>query len=235
MRCSAVILAALLIAACDSSPTVENSNGRPAGGSPQGNGAAIQRDGVIVAFGDSLTAGFGVETGNSYPDFLQKKLDERGYSYHVVNEGVSGDTTDSALVRTEIVASRNPDFVILAFGGNDGLRVLAVDRMKANLRRMIERLQKSGSQVILAGMKLPPNYGAEYRVPFERAFVDLAAEFDLPFLPFLLEGVGDVPSLMQPDGLHPTADGHQRIAINVMDVLEPLLIKARERAAVPAS
>ena len=193
------------------------------------------RDGVIVAFGDSLTAGFGVDAGSSYPDFLQQELDKRGYSYHVVNEGISGDTTDTGLVRTEIVASRNPDFVIVAFGGNDGLRVLAVDRMKANLRRMIERLRKSGSEVILAGMKLPPNYGAEYREPFEQAFVDIAEEFDLPFLPFLMEGVGGVPSLMQPDGLHPTAEGHRRIAQNILEVIEPLLANAREKSATPSS
>jgi len=200
-----------------------------------GNGSAYVRDCVIVAFGDSLTAGFGVDRGQSYPDFLQEELDKRGYSYHVVNEGISGDTTDTGVVRTEIVGSRNPDFVIVAFGGNDGLRALAVDRVKSNLRRMIERLQKSGAQVILAGMKLPPNYGSEYREPFEQLFVDLAEEFDLPFLPFLMEGVGGVPSFMQADGLHPNAEGHRRIAMNVLDVMEPLLVAARDKAAAPSS
>ena len=200
-----------------------------------GNGSAYVRDCVIVAFGDSLTAGFGVDRGQSYPDFLQEELDKRGYSYHVVNEGISGDTTDTGVVRTEIVGSRNPDFVIVAFGGNDGLRALAVDRVKSNLRRMIERLQKSGAQVILAGMKLPPNYGSEYREPFEQLFVDLAEEFDLPFLPFLMEGVGGVPSFMQADGPHPNAEGHRRIAMNVLDVMEPLLVAARDKAAAPSS
>ena len=166
---------------------------------------------------------------------MQEELDKRGYSYHVVNEGISGDTTDTGVVRTEIVGSRNPDFVIVAFGGNDGLRALAVDRVKSNLRRMIERLQKSGAQVILAGMKLPPNYGSEYREPFEQLFVDLAEEFDLPFLPFLMEGVGGVPSFMQADGLHPNAEGHRRIAMNVLDVMEPLLVAARDKAAAPSS
>lgn len=193
------------------------------------------RDGVIVAFGDSLTAGFGVDRGESYPDVLQRELDKRGYSYHVVNEGISGDTTDTGVVRTEIVSSRNPDFVIVAFGGNDGLRALAVDRVKSNLRRMVERLQKNGAQVILAGMKLPPNYGMEYREPFEQLFVDIAEEFDLPFLPFLMEGVGGNPNLMQPDGLHPTAEGHRRIAMNILEVLEPLLVAAKDTTAVPSS
>jgi len=235
VRLPTFILVALLLAACDSSQTPKTPNGQPPTGAPSGGQSEYVRDGVIVAFGDSLTAGFGVDRGQSYPDYLQAELDKRGYSYHVVNEGVSGDTTDTGLVRTEIVGSRNPDFVIVAFGGNDGLRALAVDRMKANLRRMIERLRKSGAQVILGGIKLPPNYGAEYREPFEQVFVDVAEEFDLPFLPFLMEGVGGVPSLMQPDGLHPTAEGHQRIAMNILNVLEPLLVAARDKVAVPSS
>ena len=100
---------------------------------------------------------------------------------------------------------------------------------------MVERLQKSGAQVILAGMKLPPNYGVEYREPFEQLFVDIAEEFDLPFLPFLMQGVGGNPNLMQPDGLHPTAEGHRRIAMNILEVLEPLLVAARDKAAAPSS
>ena len=191
---------------------------------------------MIIAFGDSLTAGFGVDPGSSYPDYLQRELDARGYSYRVINEGISGDTSDSGLVRTAIVASRDPNFVIVAFGGNDGLRVLAVDRMKTNLRRMITRLQKRGVQVVLAGIKLPPNYGAEYREPFEQAFVDLADELGVAFLPFLMKDVWDQPGSMQSDGIHPTAQGHERIALNVLEVLEPLLIAAqKQKAAVPSS
>jgi acyl-CoA thioesterase-1 len=178
-----------------------------------------------------LTAGFGVDAGLRYPDHLQRVLDLKGYSYQVVNEGISGDTSDTGLVRTEIVASRNPDFVIVAFGGNDGLRVLSVDRMKANIRRMITRLQRSGVAVILAGIKLPPNYGADYREPFEQVFVDLADELGVAFLPFLLEGVWDQPGSMQDDGIHPTAKGHERIALNVLEVLEPLLEAKKERQA----
>ena len=181
-----------------------------------------------------MTAGFGTDAGSSYPDFLQRELDKRGYAYHVVNEGVSGDTTDIGLGRIEIVRSWNPDYVIVAFGGNDGLRVLPIDRMKSNLRRMITKLQESGAQVILAGMKLPPNYGAEYRESFEQAFFHLAEELNLPFLPFLMEGVGGVPHLMQADGLHPTAEGNERMALNVLEVLEPLLIAAGETAMAPS-
>ena len=230
-----LIIVSLLLLGCDSPQTGSESAGQPPGGPPQGRDTTPVRQGVIVAFGDSLTAGFGAGEGSSYPDFLQRELDKRGYAYQVINEGVSGDTTDMGIARVEIVTSWNPDFVIVAFGGNDGLRVLAIDRMKSNLRRMITELQKGGAQVILSGMKLPPNYGAEYRESFEQAFADLAEELNLPFLPFLMEGVGGVPHLMQDDGLHPTAEGNERMALNVLAVLEPLLATVRETAAGPSS
>ena len=232
--CLSLLLFGLLFG-CGSPPAGEPA-GQPANGVPGSGTPPPRRQGTIVCFGDSLTAGFGVDSGQSYPDYLQRELDRRGYSYEVINEGVSGDTSDTGLVRTDIVASRNPDFVVVAFGGNDGLRVLAVDRMKANLRRIITKLQRSGIQVVLAGIKLPPNYGADYRVPFERAYVDLAAEMGVAFLPFLLEGVWDKPGSMQNDGVHPTAQGHERIALNVLEVLEPLLkAKQKQQQAAPPS
>lgn len=235
MRRTFLIIVSLLLLGCDSPQTGGESPGQPPGGPPQGRDATPVRQGVIVAFGDSLTAGFGADAGSSYPDFLQRELDKRGFTNHVINEGVSGDTTAMGLARVEIVTSWKPDFVIVAFGGNDGLRVLAIDRMKSNLRRMITELQKGGAQVILSGMKLPPNYGAEYRESFEQAFSDLAEELNLPFLPFLMEGVGGVPHLMQDDGLHPTAEGNERMALNVLEVLEPLLVTPTETAAGPSS
>ena len=234
MRFTTLFCLALLVFSCNPSPPDNDSAGQPTQGSAGGGAPPPRRDGVIIAFGDSLTAGFGVDAGLSYPDHLQRELDQRGHSYQVINEGVSGDTSDTGLVRTGIVASRNPDFVIIAFGGNDGLRVLAVDRMKGNIRRMITRLQRSGVEVILAGIKLP-NYGAEYREPFERVFVDLADELGVGFLPFLLEGVWDQPGSMQADGIHPTAEGHERIALNVLEVLEPLLEANKGREATAPS
>lgn len=230
-----LIIVSLLLLGCDSPQAGRESAGQPPEGPPQDRDTTAVRQGVIVAFGDSLTAGFGAGEGSSYPDFLQRELDKRGYAYQVINEGVSGDTTDMGIARVEIVTSWNPDFVIVAFGGNDGLRVLAIDRMKSNLRRMITELQKGGAQVTLAGMKLPPNYGSEYREAFEQAFTDLAEELKLPFLPFLMEGVGGVPHLMQDDGIHPTAEGNERMALNVLEVLEPLLVTATETAATPSS
>jgi acyl-CoA thioesterase-1 len=179
-----------------------------------------------VAFGDSLTAGTGVARGKAYPDYLQQEIDRRGLPYRVINEGVSGDTTDMGLARVGSVIARAPDFVVVEFGGNDGLRALPVDLMRENLRQIIRQLQESGAVVVLAGMRLPPNYGPVYTAGFENAFVELAQEMDVTFLPFLLEGVGGHQELMQNDGTHPTAEGNQRVARNVFAVMEPLLGEA---------
>ncbi len=178
---------------------------------------------VIVAFGDSLSAGHGVEPDESYPAFLQKLLDEAGIRYRVVNAGVSGDTTSAGLARLGGVTALNPAVVILELGGNDGLRGLPIETTRANLEEMIVTLRETGAMVVLAGMTLPPNYGADYITAFERVYRDLAAKHALPLIPFLLEGVALNPKLMQSDGIHPTAAGNARVAENVMETLAPLL------------
>ena len=178
---------------------------------------------VIVAFGDSLSAGFGADPGQSYPDFVQKALDQRGYPYRVVNAGISGDTTTDGLERIHTVTGLQPAVAILEFGGNDGLRGLPVTTTRANLEQMIVALQKAGAKVVLAGMTLPPNYGPEYIRSFEAVYKDLAKQYHLPLIPFLLLGVGGNPALMQRDGIHPTGEGNRIVAKNVMQVLEPLL------------
>jgi acyl-CoA thioesterase-1 len=178
---------------------------------------------IIVAFGDSLTAGFGAETGNSYPDFLQKELDRRGLHWRVVNAGVSGDTTTDGVNRVGEVLAYKPSIVILEFGGNDGLRGLPLETTRANLEQMIVDLQKGGVRVVLAGMTLPPNYGPEYIRPFERIYFNLATKYEIPRIRFLLEGVGGNSKLMQRDGLHATAEGNVVVAKNVFKTLEPLL------------
>lgn len=183
---------------------------------------------VIVAFGDSLTAGFGVDSGLSYPDFLQKDLDQRGLHWRVVNEGVSGDTTTDGLNRVPEALSYKPSIVILEFGGNDGLRGLPLEITRANLDEMIRELQKGGVRVVLAGMTLPPNYGPEYIRPFEKIYADLANQYKTPRIRFLLEGVGGNPQLMQRDGLHATAEGNAIVAKNVLKTLEPLLARGGE-------
>lgn len=180
---------------------------------------------TVVAFGDSLSAGHGADPGKSYPDFLQKEMDGRGFGYHVVNAGVSGDTTTDGLERVGTVAALKPSIVIVEFGGNDGLRGLPVATTRANLEQMIVDLQKAGAKVVLAGMTLPPNYGPDYIRSFEAVYHDLAKQYQLPLIPFLLRGVGGHSDLMQRDGIHPTGEGNRIVAQNVMQVLEPLLRK----------
>ncbi|MDX2149693.1 MAG: arylesterase [Bryobacteraceae bacterium] len=180
---------------------------------------------VIVAYGDSLSAGFGVPAGESFPDFLQKELDRQGYAYRVVNEGISGDTTSGGLARLDTVLARKPEIAILELGGNDGLRGLPLRTTRQNLEAMIQGLRKAGVKVLLAGMTLPPNYGPDYVKQFEQIYVELAATYKLPRIPFLLEGVATVPGLMQQDGIHPTTEGNRRVAALVMKYLKPMLEK----------
>jgi acyl-CoA thioesterase I len=178
---------------------------------------------AIVAFGDSLTAGFGVDPGQSYPDFLQQELDRRGYRYRVVNQGVSGDTTSDGLARVAMAAAEKPAIVILELGANDGLRGLPLTATRHNLELLATELQKSGAQVVLAGMTLPPNYGPDFIGKFEAVFRDVARQYRLPLIPFLLAGVGGTKEYMQGDGLHATVEGNRRVAATVMKTLDPLL------------
>jgi|SRR5579871_3543592 len=180
---------------------------------------------VIVCFGDSLTAGFGVEPGHSYPDLLQQELDRRGYHYRVVNLGESGDTTQDGLDRISQVMLEKPRLVILEFGANDGLRGQPVSNMENNLSQMIDALQNAGIQVILAGITLPPNYGPDYIRRFDAVYPALATRYKIPRLPFLLEGAAGHANLMQQDGLHPNAAGTRLVVGNVLKVVEPLLSK----------
>jgi acyl-CoA thioesterase-1 len=178
---------------------------------------------VIAAFGDSLSAGFGVEPGKSFPDDLQRLLDAAGYRYRVVNLGVSGDTTTDGVERLPVVLAIHPAIVILEFGGNDGLRGLPVVSAQKNLATMVEALRKARVQILLAGMTLPRNYGPEYIQSFDQMYIDLSRVYKIAHIPFLLEGVGGHPDLTQPDGIHPTAEGAEIVAHTVMKYLQPLL------------
>jgi acyl-CoA thioesterase-1 len=177
----------------------------------------------IIAFGDSLSAGFGLDAGQSFPDLLQQDLDRRGFHYRVVNLGISGDTSQDGLARVSLALAEKPAIVLLELGANDGLRGVPINITQQNLASMIEEFQKAGARVILAGMTLPPNYGAAYIQKFEAVYRDLAAKYKLTLIPFLLEGVGGNEKLMQRDGLHPNAEGARRVEALVMKMLEPLL------------
>jgi acyl-CoA thioesterase-1 len=180
---------------------------------------------LIICFGDSLTAGFGTDFGQSYPDHLQRLLDAQGYRYHVVNAGISGDTTKDGLERIHLVLARHPQIVVVEFGGNDGLRGLPIEQTQANLSSIINQLQQSGAKVVLAGITLPPDYGPDYIKKFDAMYPALAKQYHIRFLPFLLKDVYGVPGDMQEDATHATAQGNQQVALNVEALLKPLLKK----------
>ena len=187
--------------------------------------AALDNRPAILCFGDSLTAGFGLDPGQTYPDVLQQELDRRGYSYRVVNLGVSGDTTQDGLARLGQALAERSRIAVLEFGANDGLRGQPVDIAEHNLAQIIEALQGSGQRVVLAGITLPPNYGLAYLEKFDAVFPRLAARYKTPLIPFLLAGVAGNADLMQQDGLHPNASGARLVAETVRRRLEPLLSK----------
>jgi acyl-CoA thioesterase-1 len=180
---------------------------------------------VIVAFGDSLTAGYGVNAGQSYPDDLERDLNALGYRYRVVNAGISGNTSKDGVLRIPEVLQFHPSVVIVAFGGNDGLRGLPIRDTKMNLRTIISKLQDAHAKVILGGITLPPNYGSDYISQFNAIYKKAAAEYHVPLLPFMLKDVYDVPGSMQNDGIHPTAQGCQQVARNFLPLLLPMLQK----------
>ena len=178
---------------------------------------------VIVCFGDSLTAGLGTDPGQSYPDALQKILDEASYPYRVVNEGVSGNTTKDGLDRIGRVLALHPVLVVVEFGGNDGLRGLPLEQTKSNIGSIIEELMAARTKVALAGITLPPDYGPDYIAKFNAMYPAMAKQYRVPMLPFLLQGVYGVPGDMQDDQIHATAQGNKQVAANVAGLIEPML------------
>lgn len=182
---------------------------------------------VILVFGDSISAGYGlprVEQG--WVALLQAKLKHQGYGYEVVNASVSGETTAGGLARLpRALTLHHPEIVILELGGNDGLRALPIEQMRANLSRMTDLAAASGARLLLLGMRIPPNYGPQYTEQFARAYSDLAHDKRPAFVPFLLDGIALSADLMQADGIHPDEAGQPRLLENVWPALEPLLHK----------
>ena len=180
---------------------------------------------VVLALGDSLTAGFGVQEEESFPSRLQVKINQSNLRHKVINAGVSGDTTAGGVRRIDWLMKHKPNIVILALGANDGLRGLSTKEMQINLETMIRISHENNAQVLLAGMKALPNYGKDYQLKFESVYADLAKKYDLVYLPFLLEGVAGVREHTRPDGLHPTESGYKLVADLVWRYLEPMLKK----------
>jgi acyl-CoA thioesterase-1 len=235
-----VLMAALSVAGCDpasdSPPTVPLSSaprdgfgqrfGTDVTSQPGRSTAAVREDRPrIVAFGDSLTAGLGVAQEEAYPARLQRELDAAGYRYRVINAGVSGDTTAGGVRRVDWVLNSKPAVVILELGANDGLRGIDPAETRSNLEKIIRRLQAAGVTVVLAGMKLPPNYGKDYTARFAAVYPELAQKYHVPLMPFFLEGIAARDGLNQADGIHPTEAGYRIIVENLLKMLQPLLTK----------
>lgn len=180
---------------------------------------------VVVALGDSLTAGQGVARDEAYPALLEARLRGEGYPYRVVNAGVSGDTSAGGLRRVEWVLRTKPEIVIVALGANDGLRGLPVDALRDNLEAIVTRLRASGARVLLASMRVPPNYGDDYARAFAGVFPAVAKRTGVPLAPFLLDGVAGEARLNQPDGIHPTPEGQRVMAERLWPHLRPLLTR----------
>ncbi len=178
---------------------------------------------VVLCFGDSITAGFGLEAGKTYPDYLQKIIDTKGYKYRVINSGISGDTTQGGLDRMADAVRLAPKVTLLELGGNDGLRGIPVHRTRDSLTQIAGRFEAKGSKILLLGITLPLNYGPDYIRDFEFMFKGLATNHHYAFMPFILDGVWNLPGAMQADNIHPTSVGAEIVAKNVFKHLEPLL------------
>ncbi len=181
---------------------------------------------TILFFGDSLTAGFGLEdTNDAYPSVIQSKIDSLGLDYRAVNSGVSGETTAGGLSRINWVLNQKLDVFVLELGANDGLRGISLSETRENLQAIINAVRKKHPEatIILAGMQLPPNLGQDYTSEFKSIFEELAETNTLEFIPFLLKDVGGIPELNLADGIHPNVEGQKIVADNVWEILEPLL------------
>jgi acyl-CoA thioesterase-1 len=180
--------------------------------------------GTVLVVGDSISAAFGLDSRQGWVALLEKRLAEQGFEHRVVNASISGDTSAGGAARLSgLLAEYRPDLVILELGGNDGLRGQPPVQLQQNLAAMIDESRASGAQVLLLGMRLPPNYGVRYTTAFAQVFATLAEEKQVPLVPFFLEGVGGVPRLMQRDGIHPALEAQPILLDNLWPVLQPLL------------
>lgn len=182
---------------------------------------------VLVCYGDSITAGRGLATGQSFPDSLQRLLNAEGYHYRVLNQGTSGATTKDALAGLPGILRLHPDVVVVEFGGNDGLRGLPLDQTRRNLDQVLSGLETAHIKIVLAGITLPPNYGPDYIQSFGQVFKDLAARYHVAFVPMIYKDLIHVPGTIQSDGIHPTAKGSEIIAHTLLPNLKPLLRKGQ--------
>lgn len=188
------------------------------------NSSRGDEDKTVLVFGDSLSASYGIEEEQGWVNLLSEKLRQAQSPYSVINASVSGETSTGGLSRLPAaLAEFQPSVVILELGGNDGLRGLPLATLQSNLEEMVSLSQRAGAKVLLAGIQIPPNYGPRYTEPFYALFGDIAESEQLPFVPFLIDGIPQQPELMQNDGVHPRAEAQHMILDNVWPVLAPML------------
>jgi acyl-CoA thioesterase-1 len=181
---------------------------------------------TVLVFGDSLSAGFGIDVDQSWTALLQQRLDEQGYEYRVINASISGETTEGGAARIESALDNfDPALIILQLGGNDGLRGFPPSRMKENLDKIVRTSKNYGSAVVLLGIRIPMNYGQRYRTAFENVFREVAAELDIPWIEFFMEGVALNDNLMQADGIHPNAAAQSILLDNAWPIISKALPK----------
>jgi acyl-CoA thioesterase-1 len=216
-----------LCVACQSNNTDKQntSTAQQSAETPSAPSAADAAPKTILFFGNSITAGYGLEPSQAFPALIQQKIDSAGWNYTVINSGLSGETTAGGKNRIGWVLRQKVDVFVLELGGNDGLRGVELESTRKNLQAIIDtvRAKNPDVQIVLAGMQIPPNMGPDYTSKFRTIFPELAQKNNLPLIPFLLEGVGGIAKLNLPDGIHPTPEGHQIVAENVWKVLEPIL------------
>ena len=223
-----MIVGALGIGACQRDPATRDAAATtaapmPAAAAPESASSKRPR---VVALGDSLTAGLGLAPEIAWPALVQQKIDAAGLDVEVVNAGVSGDTTAGGLRRLDWALDGDVKILVLELGANDGLRGLPVDQMRDNLAQMITMTKRRGITVLLCGMEAPPNFGPQYTRDFREAFVSVAREHDVAFIPFMLAGVAGDAALNQADGIHPNEAGTRRVADLIWQSLQPLLTRA---------
>lgn len=222
---SACLIALVAVGGCAQKEPATDNTPLPGVDSQPAPAAAESQSGLprIVVLGDSLTAGLGLSPKEAYPAIIQQRLDAEGLKFQVVNAGVSGDTSAGGLRRLDWALDGDVRVLVVALGGNDGLRGLPASELRQNLSTIIERAQARHVKVVLAGMEAPPNFGRDYTIEFRQVYADVAKKYDVKLLSFLLDRVAGNEALNQRDGIHPTAEGARLVADNVWTVLEPLL------------
>ena len=228
LACVGVMVVAVA-GACGSHDELPDRRDAPAA-APERTATSAARPRIVV-LGDSLTAGLGIARDEAYPAVLQQRLNEQGLNYEVVNAGVSGDTSAGGLSRLDWALDGDVRVLVVALGGNDGLRGLPPEQLKRNLAAIIERAQARGVTVVLAGMEAPPNFGRDYLVQFHNIYPALARQYHVALVPFLLNGVAGSETLNQRDGIHPTREGARILADNVWTVLQPVLTNREGKPA----